>query len=297
MGSGSYRSEDWARLKRSRNISAGASHEQIFKATSINEKLDPKFITKREAMDSEEHPDSTPIIIGLDVTGSMGYLASEIANNALNETMMKLYSLKPVKDPQLMFAAIGDVTDDAPLQVTQFESDVRIGEQLLQLWLELAGGDAPEDFELLWYFASRHTKIDAFDKRGKKGIIFTIGDADIHENLESDSIKRIFGDKTDSVSSAQLLKEVSEKYEVFHIHLKKGYRDPAVFQSLLPGRIITVDQDDINLIPEVIIGALRMINGEKIEDVIKDISTSSAMIVKHALSGIVMNVSGKGIEF
>ena len=297
MGGGSYKSEDWAKLKRSRNIAAGASHEQIFKATTIDAKFDPKYIAKREALDSEEHPESTPIIIGLDVTGSMGYLASEIANNALNETMMKLYSVKPVNDPQLMFAAVGDVTDDAPLQVTQFESDVRIGEQLLALWLELAGGDSPEDYELLWYFASKHTKIDSFDKRGKKGILFTIGDADIHMEVKSDMIKRIFAEESGTLTSAGILKDASEKYEIFHIHIDKGNRMPQVIKNLLPGRIIRIGQDDINLIPEVIIGALRLINGEKLDDVLKDVSKLSRPIVKNALSDIVINVSGKGIEF
>jgi hypothetical protein len=297
MGGGSYRSEDWARLKRSRNISAGASHDQIFKATTIDAKFDPKYIAKREALDSEEHPDSTPIIIGLDVTGSMGYLASEIANNALNETMMKLYSVKPVNDPQLMFAAVGDVKDDAPLQVTQFESDVRIGEQLLALWLELSGYDSPEDYELLWYFASRHTKTDCFDKRGKKGILFTIGDADVHTEVKSDMIKRIFDDKSGDMATSEILKEASEKYEIFHIHIDKGNTMPKEIRNLLPGRVIKIGKDDINLIPEVIIGALRMINGEKLEDVLKDVTDLSRPIVKNSLAGIVINVSGKGIEF
>ena len=130
MGGGSYKASDWTKLKTSRKIDS-SSVDQIFKSRKMDDKFNPKFIQVREARDSEEHPNSTPIAIGVDVTGSMGYLSSEIIKNSLNELMKKLYSTKLVEDPQLMFAAIGDTTDEAPLQVTQFESDIRIAEQLM----------------------------------------------------------------------------------------------------------------------------------------------------------------------
>ena len=125
MGRGSYTSSDWSRLKKSSRISDAATADQLFQSRTMDERFNPKYIRVREARDSEEHPNSTPIIIGLDTTGSMGYLSEEIAKNSLHETMMKLYSTKPVPDPQLMFSAIGDVSDQAPLQVTQFESASR----------------------------------------------------------------------------------------------------------------------------------------------------------------------------
>ena len=136
MGYGSYKSSDWSRLRKSKKITESSSASQIFTSRHMEERFDPKFISMRESMDSEEHPNSTPVIIGLDTTGSMGYLSEEIAKNGLNETMLKIYSTNPIEDPQLMFAAVGDVTDNAPLQVTQFESDIRIAEQLFAFLLE-----------------------------------------------------------------------------------------------------------------------------------------------------------------
>ena len=170
MGVGQYTAADWAKLKKSRNLAGATSEKDIFTRTECDPRFDPKFINVREARDSEDHPEALPIIIGLDVTASMGYLAQAIAQTSLNETMMKLYSTNAVKDPAIMFAAYGDYQDISPLQVTQFESDIRIAEQLMDLWLE-SGGQCDVVPYLLWYFASRKVSADHFIKRNKKGFI------------------------------------------------------------------------------------------------------------------------------
>lgn len=108
MGFGSYSASDWSKLKSSRNLSNTQSVEEIFKRTACNPKFDPQFIGTRECFDSKEHPNTTPIVVGLDVTASMGYLAVEVATKALNEFIMKLYSTGAVEDPALMCAAYGD---------------------------------------------------------------------------------------------------------------------------------------------------------------------------------------------
>ena len=162
MGRGSYTAGDWDKLRTTRGITKEASADNLFRNNKMLDKYNPKFINMREARDNDEHPHSTPIAIGVDVTGSMGYLSEEIIKNSLNELMKKLYASNVIPDPQLMFGAIGDaMSDEAPLQVTQFESDIRIAEQLLELWLEGNGGDVPEDYELFWYFLARHTDTDS----------------------------------------------------------------------------------------------------------------------------------------
>ena len=183
MGRGSYTAADWNKLRNSRNLNNAASETEIFRKTSCDQRFDPKFIQTREARDSDDHPESLPIILGLDVTGSMGYLAKKVAQESLNETMMKLYSTNAVKDPALMFAAYGDIDDASPLQVTQFESDIRIAEQLLDLWLENRGSGkvCPS---LLWYFAAKHTSLDNFEKRKKKGF-HSLPSADLTDVIRS----------------------------------------------------------------------------------------------------------------
>ena len=164
MGYGSYSASDWQKLKSSRKLSNGQRVEEVFTRRECDPKMNPKFIGTRECFDSEEHPNTTPIVVGLDVTGSMGYLAVELATGALNELITKLYSIGAVADPALMCAAYGDFQDASPLQVTQFESDIRIAEQLLDIYFENHGNGQVVP-TCLWEFLSRHTNIDAVKKR------------------------------------------------------------------------------------------------------------------------------------
>ena len=297
MGYGSYRSSDWSKLKASAKITDSSSVSQIFKNRSMEERFNPKFIEMRESMDSEEHPNSTPVIIGLDTTGSMGYLSEEIAKNGLNETMLKIYATNPIEDPQLMFAAIGDVTDRAPLQVTQFESDIRIAEQLFALWMEGNGGDAPEDFELMWYFAAKHTRIDSFEKHGKKGFLFTIGDADVHEMVKGPYIEDIFKDESRNYSSKNLYDMASEKYQVFHIHLNDKGLIPANFSSIMGGRIAVLPKSSVNAIPETIITIMQLANGEDRETVLSQWSEVARPVVENAIKNMTFKSKKKGLFF
>lgn len=298
MGRGSYTSSDWSKLKKSSSISETSTADQIFTRRTMDDRFNPRFIHVREARDSEDHPASTPIIIGLDTTGSMGYLSEEIARNSLHETMMKLYSTKPVSDPQLMFSAIGDVRDCAPLQVTQFESDIRIAEQLLDLWLEGGGGDAPEDYQLLWYFAAKHTVTDSYLKRKKKGFLFTIGDADCHVNVSGRDIHDIFDDPEKEYSSGELLKMAQESYEVFHIHILKHSRTlPSTLSSLLPGHLIGVDKDNIRRLPEILISVMQCVNGAKPEQVVEQWEELARPIVASSLEGLDFSPQKKGFFF
>lgn len=268
MGSGSYSAGDWAKLRTSRKIEKNSTVNQLFKSSCMKAKFNPYYINKREARDTEEHPNSTPIMIGVDVTGSMGYLSAQIIKESLNELMQEMYTKMFVTDPQLLFAAIGDANEDqAPLQVTQFESDIRIAEQLMELWLENGGGDAPEDYELLWYFASRHTDIDIFKKRKKKGFCFTIGDANCHTELTSEAIKNIFNDVSPTLKTVDIAKETMQKYHLFHIFLGNNYKQ---YEQILPGRFIVLNPTEIKYLPQVIVSTIQLAIGDMTKDQILD---------------------------
>jgi hypothetical protein len=205
---------------------SGKSREQVFQKRSINKEFDPRYITVRESVDSDENPESTAIIVGLDVTGSMGFIAEHIAKNGLGTLVESIIDTKPVTDPHLMMMAIGDIQcDRAPLQVTQFEADIRIADQLTELWLEGGGGgNSYESYDLPWAFAARKTKIDCFDKRGKKGYLFTIGDELPPRTASRELIKESMGINSQTDMTAdEYLKEAQERYNVFHVVVEEGH--------------------------------------------------------------------------
>ncbi|MBO4749493.1 MAG: hypothetical protein J5546_04190 [Lachnospiraceae bacterium] len=298
MGRGSYTASDWSKLKNSRNIGNAANEKEIFRSLRCDPRFDPKFIQMREARDSEDHPESLPIIIGLDVTGSMGYLAEKVAKEALNETMMKLYSTNAVKDPALMFAAYGDYHDQNPLQVTQFESDIRIAEQLLDLWLE-DGGNGDVVPNLLWYFAARHTSLDQYEKRGKKGFLFTIGDdAECRTDMRqiADTYERVLGEKV-TASTQDILKETTKKFEVFHLFLDSAGRKAQSIVKLLPGHTMVIAPTEIDAIPEILISTMQMVGGKSKEEVLAQWPEVRRPIVDKALKDLKLSDAKKGLVF
>lgn len=204
------------------------SSNQIFTQNSINNEMNPYGIKIREARDSEEHPNTIPIIIGLDVTGSMGSIPLFLVREGLHHIMGTILQ-SGISDPQLMFIAIGDhECDQAPLQVGQFElSDDLLDKWLTTVYLEGAGGgNAGESYLLAWYFAAYHTSIDCFEKRNKRGFLFTIGDEPTlreikgNDTLVGKSLKNIMGNgQYNDFTHHELFEKALEKYHVFHLHI------------------------------------------------------------------------------
>jgi hypothetical protein len=245
MGHGRWSETDWAAYA-ARSVH-GRSRAELFGARRMREAYDPARIIVRESCDSADNPESTPIIVGIDVTGSMGLLAEELVVRGLNETFTALLDRKPVSDPHVMAMAIGDAYyDSAPLQVTQFEADLRIVEQLRQLWLEGGGGgNHGESYCLAHVFAGLKTVHDAKLKRGKRGFLFTVGDEPVLDGVERDQLSRVLGiDALRGVSGREAVRLASEAYEVFHIIVDGSYAARnmrAVRQSweaILPERVI-----------------------------------------------------------
>ena len=298
MGRGSYQASDWAKLRASRGITSTSSASSIFTSTKAKDAYLPKFIDVRESRDSEDSPNSTPIILGFDVTGSMGYLAEEIAKNALNETVTNIYAKNPVTNPHIMCAAFVEAEDRDGLQVTQFESDIRIAEQLLDLWLEEHGnGDVVPC--LLWYFAAKHTLLDNYQKRGKKGFLFTIGDdAECRTDMRqlATTYNRVIGD-TVSASVEDVLKETTKKFEVFHLFLDAGGHKAQSIVNLLPGHTMVIAPDEIDAIPEILISTMQMVSGKTIPEVLAQWPVIRRPIVEKALRDLKIEDPKKGLVF
>jgi len=302
MGYNQWDKNDWDDYKTSKNIDYTSTVHDLYKSVSIQNSLNPKGIKYRESCDSDGNPDSSAIIIGFDVTGSMDYLAEEIGINTLSKFVNELYDKKPVAYPHLMFMAIGDAySDEAPLQITQFETDIRIAEQLHNIYFEgRGGGNNGESYLAAWYFAARHTKIDCFEKRGQKGILFTIGDEPNHDLLKKGQIKEIFGDDvSEDLTAQQLLNEVSRSYEVFHLVVGNyQYHDSLnKWKALLSERAMLVT--DHTKIPEIIESTIEVLIGRKdVNSAAAQWDGSTSLVVKTAIGGLATtNNNGGLVEF
>lgn len=197
------------------SIAGNYSAQEMFKQRRIATELDPKNVI-RECCDSEEHPNTIPVILALDVTGSMGGASVKVAKE-LNVIMTELYG--KVQDVEFMIMGIGDLScDDAPIQASQFESDIRIAEQLDKIYFEGGGGgNSYESYTAAWYFGLNQCKLDCW-KRGKKGIIITLGDEPLNPYLPMSPLELSTGNKIQgNVETDELFKEVIQKYDVYHL--------------------------------------------------------------------------------
>lgn len=231
MGGGCYSSSSFA----SYSLSSGKSYDvhtkrisgQKFDVTRLKEALNPKNKI-RECCNSDEHPNTVPVILALDVTGSMGEACKETAE-ALSQIMDTLYT--KFKDVEVMVMGVGDFEcDDAPLQVSQFESDVRVAQQLDQIWMEHGGGgNRYESYTAPWLFGLYRTKLDAFDKQGRKGIIITMGDEPLNPDLPLGRVKEYLGKVDGEQLSAKdletktLYENASKKFDIYHIGVKSRH--------------------------------------------------------------------------
>lgn len=233
FGGGSWTPTSYIAYSTSRGRSVShdgfSSTQNMFEAKTIHAALNPYKVI-RECCDSEEHPNTVPVILALDVTGSMGSACKRTAS-ALNVIMTDLYQNHT--DIEFLIMGIGDLAyDDAPIQASQFESDVRIAEQTDQIYMEGGGGgNAYESYTAAWFFGLNHCKLDCW-KRGKKGIIITLGDEPLNPYLPKVQLARALGDSIqDDVETDQLYKDTIEKFDVYHISVDdsdssfKRYKD------------------------------------------------------------------------
>jgi hypothetical protein len=249
MGHGIY-SSSASIARNSTFIATNASNSEIFTSRSINNAMNPYGIKVRESRDSVDHPNSLAIVLGLDVTGSMGSIPNFLVKEGLPNIMDKIMKGGEA-DPQVLFLGIGDhECDKSPLQVAQFESS----DELLDKWLKTVylegggGGNQGESYALAWYFAGYHTAIDCFEKRGRKGLLFTIGDEPVLTDTPKSYLQRLMGDgQYEDFTAARLLEKARERYDVYHVHVKEttaGSRPEFVegWKQLMSSNLIVVER-------------------------------------------------------
>ena len=238
MGSGKYSYSDACLRSKARASYASTVSDTVFREKTFKQRsLDPDMNICgkiRESRDSDEHPNSFPIILALDTTGSMGAIPQDLITKSFPEIMKNIIEAG-IPDPQVCFIGVGDsYYDSAPIQCGQFESSDELMEKWLQkVYLEGGGGgNTGESYNLAWYFAAHHTVTDSWEKRNKKGVVITIGDEPCLKEIPKSTVKSLFGiDAQAGKLSSTLITEAREKWELFHIHMGDSIYYSSVIKS------------------------------------------------------------------
>ncbi|HEY3883342.1 MAG TPA: hypothetical protein VGM12_32550 [Trebonia sp.] len=302
MGSGRWSSDIYETAERLRGGKSAFGYSDSG-ARTVHPDLDPFDVGKRESRDSGEHPESLAIAVLFDVTGSMGNVP-----RTLQKKLPKLLGLlkdgEYARDPQLMFGAIGDATcDRAPLQVGQFESDNRMDGDLERILLEGGGGgQKTESYELAMYFMARHTAIDCFEKRGRRGYLFVIGDEMPYPAVKPREVSAWIGDDLPQpVPLRNLVAQLTRRWDTYYL-LPEGasYAGDGqvlgMWRGLLGQNVIELA--DLGAVCETI--ALTVGLGEEAIDLadgladLHDVGSPAGATVERALGGIGAYRAGPG---
>ncbi|HEY8896471.1 MAG TPA: hypothetical protein VIM79_16710 [Niastella sp.] len=286
MGHSSWSNDAYRHLKANYSNKSTA---QVFGNRSIDKDMSPRGVKFRESRDSAAHPESLAIGVFLDETGSMGSIPDMLVRHKLGNLMNTLIE-HGIPDASVLFGGIGDqYSDNSPLQVGQFESGTdELNRWLTKIFLEgNGGGQSMESYSLAWLFFARHTSIDCFEKRNRKGFLFTIGDEGVHKMLERDFLTDLLGYQFyEDISAEQLLAEAQRMYHVFHLHVTEtsvGGSGAIIdgWRKLLQERLILVE--DYNNIAEIIASTVAVVMGADLKKVVAAFDTTTARQVSNAL--------------
>lgn len=268
MGGGSYSADDMtSRVQTAKTLGKSlfvhqAAVQSGAVAAAVHASLDVKIANKagiriRESLDNDEHPESEAFVVAFDVTGSMGHIPTVMVEKL--PALMGMLLKKGISEhPQIMFAAVGDAQghtpgsrgDNFPLQVGQFESGNQMDDAFTNIILEGNGqGQGFESYDLMMYYLARHTKLDCYDKRGVKAILFLIGDERVREVVRRDEVLRVIGDTLEAdIPIQDILNELKQRYEVFFINPRaESYSNATYIQALkelFQERLVFLDDPD-----------------------------------------------------
>jgi hypothetical protein len=285
MGSTRW-SDDHYRLRARLRAEAGKDAFEFDEAVkkgevhcAVHQKMNPLGVTVRESRDSDAHPESHAVAVLFDVTGSMQSVPRILQKN-LPRLMGLLMSKGFLDHPQILIGAIGDATcDTAPLQVGQFESGIEIEEDLGKLYLEGGGGGSiTESYELAMYFMARHTALDCYEKRDKRGYLFIIGDEVPYKHVKRHEVQKLLGDKIQAnLPMEDLLAELQRLYNVYFIlpRMTNHWNNPTVqrhWVQLLGQNVLRLENPEG--ICELIASTIGLTEGkadlDNLEDVLEE---------------------------
>lgn len=314
MGAGAWSDSVYANVRSSRLSSGTPDFDYDYKVSSglvdkkAHDSLDPKMLknNQRECRDNSENPETNPVFVGLDVTGSMRAVPKTIQEN-LPKLMGLLLRKGYLTDPSICFAGIGDVKyDRVPFQVGQFEADIRVETHLTNMYLEGGGGgNMHESYEVALWFLANCVVSDAWEKRKTRGYAFIIGDEELSSKVLASEINQVFGFGPQAdIPIEEVLKQVQERWNLYYIrpNLTAHYKDPRYqerWKKLLGQNVLYLD--DPTGISEMVASTIGVM--EEDADIVADMvsegtSDTTARTVGTALTSLkkgVLSTKGSGL--
>lgn len=328
MGNSTYSRSDYDARSTLRSASASAKGIPIAAATfafdhdiktgktaaKVHDSLNP-YKVNRESRDSVEHPVTVPIEILLDVTGSMAgvpIIIQEKLSHLMGAFLDDKASGKHYLGdgyPAILIGAVDDYDampgGDGCLQISQFESGIEVDNNLTNLWLTRQGGGTySESYQLGLYFTARHTKHDHWDKRGRKGYCFIIGDEHAYNTINKNEVAKIIGDDLEAdIELTKIIDEVQERYHCFFIlpNMTSHYGDDNLvkYWEKLLGQGHCIRLEDPSKICECLVGVVAMLEGEaNINDLATDLGIDGSLskaLVPLTASAAVGRYSAEGL--
>ncbi len=165
-----------------------------------------------------------PLIIGVDVTGSMSSWPAEIFDR-LPLLYNTLVQYRP--DLEVCFAAIGDAYCDRwPLQVTTFAGGFDLEQLLGSIYGEGGGGDAPESYGLFAHWVNTHVTIP--DDLEDPPFLIVYGDITMHEKVRKGAIQNYLGDRSKEVNAIEAWQQVTKNWNTWFLRRRGGSRGDQV---------------------------------------------------------------------
>ncbi len=261
MGGGTYDNAAHVAMAATR---ASLPREKVFRERGLHPTMDPRGVRFRESRDSAAHPDSVGIIFDVDQTGSMGHIPDFLAKEDLPRFMRYVLEMGALRDPQILFMGTGDAEsnehEEGPLQVGQFESEGGLMDQwLTRIYLEgKGGGNDGESYDLALYFAARHTRMDCWEKRGRKGYFFLSADEPHFPRVRANVVKRVIGDELErDIPFKELVEEVSRTFHPFLLipDLERANRVASQWTPALGDHVISQESpEDTAAVAATLIG-------------------------------------------
>lgn len=286
MGSGRYDIDNaTARATfRSMHSASVSAHTDAIKSGKTKAGLHPDLNVRnklrRECRDNDDNPTAFPIVVMLDVTGSMTRIPDLLVNE-LPKLVAAVRDRGVIEHPALLNIAVGDAnSDQAPLQVGEFESsDELIEAHLSKVWLEgKGGGQYSESYDLGLLYVNDCVDTDHWDKRGGKGLLVVIGDEGFYDPVQVKHFEKLTGQAAENRTMASLLNALQTKWDVFVIRPggtscfeMATVRDR--WRSVLPAERV-IDVEDWHDINGLIAGTASIVGGASLDTTVDNLKSA-----------------------